>query len=379
MTAHRLTSLLFALVFTANVSSSLFASDAPAKDASKDATAKWDWTRTKPPATVEELKALQATLKAVVDKVTPSVVAIQYGAGAGSGVIVSDDGLVLTAAHVVTPMPAGLGGGGGGGRRGRTESDGLPPKNCTVMLPDGKELSAVVLGRNGSMDSAILKITAKVPKDAKWPGADKGKWPVVELGKSADLKLNQWVVALGHPGGPKKDRRPPVRLGQVDQISGNGSRVSTDCTLVGGDSGGPLFDLQGKLLGIHSSIGGDLTQNFHVPTKMYQRDWERLVRGDNMGSTSNALIGVVLNRDEKDGVVKPIIDEVNPKSAAEDAGLKPGDVITSFNGNKVKTSQDIDDIMTGLAGGQRVEIHVRRGDDTYELEITLGKRPKKAP
>jgi serine protease Do len=354
-------------------------------------TAKWDVARTTPPETAAEAVALQNTLKSVVEKVTPSTVAIFYGAGAGSGVIVSQDGLVLTAAHVVTPQPNIF---GGGGRRGGQQNTDAPiPKNIRLQLADGTGVEGVVVGRNPGTDDAMIRITDSVPKNAKWPGAANGKWPAVELGKSADLKKGQWVVALGHPGGPKKDRRAPVRLGQMMAVNGR-SRIVSDCTLVGGDSGGPLFDLDGKLIGIHSSIGNDLAANNHIPTHIFERDWKRLYRGDNiMGSNykngpdkHDGRLGVILSGDFDDSEAKttynrdkakPLIESVTDGSPADKAGLLANDFILEFKGEKVDTTEDIDQMLVGVKAGQRVLVKVRRGKDTYELEVTLDKREPK--
>lgn len=326
---------------------------------------KWDIARTTAPESVEELKSLQDTVKAMVAKVTPATVALSFELGSGSGVIVSEDGLILTAAHVVSRNPL----------MGRRPDDEPESRKVRVQLQDGKWVDALTKGRNRSADSAIVKITSPVPKDAKWPGASEGKWPYVELGNSADLKKGQWVVALGHPGGPKKDRRAPVRLGQLIRVTEKGSRITSDCTLVGGDSGGPLFDLAGKLIAIHTSIGMDLTQNLHVPVHTFKADWERLLRGDRVGESTDGYIGFVLNGD-KDRKVKPIIEDVKAGTPASNAGLMADDVILELNGEKVTTSEDVDQIMTGMRSGQRTLIKVRRGDDVYEFEMTLGKRPK---
>jgi len=332
---------------------------------------KWDVKRTSAPESVDELKALQTTVKAMVEKTTPATLAVFYEVGAGSGVIVSEDGFVLTAAHVVTRSP--LAGFGGFSPKAK-ESD-----KVTLQLADGTKVRGKVLGRNGRMDSAMIKITDPVPKNAKWAGAENGKWPAVAVGQSTDLKKGQWVVSLGHPGGPKTDRRAPVRLGQMMTVTETGRRISSDCTLVGGDSGGPLFDLDGKLIGIHSSIGNDLTQNFHVPIHGFLNEWKRLQRGDTVGARSEGWLGIVLAGDDegkKDrGQTKPIIEEVGKDSPAENAGLQKGDLILEFKGQKVASSEDIDQMMMGAKVGENILIKLRRGEDVYELEATLAKRP----
>ena len=201
------------------------------------------------PATVKELRALEAQVQKVLDKVVPCTVGIRIGFGQGSGVIISEDGYVLTAGHV-------------SGDPGR--------EDIIVIMPDGKQLKAKSLGRNKFIDSGLIKIS--VP----------GKYPFAEMGQSAPLQKGQWVIGVGHPGGYRLNRTPVVRLGRVLNV--NPFLIQTDCTLVGGDSGGPLFDLEGKVVGIHSRIGGrSITENIHVPVDTYRDTWDRLVRSDNWG------------------------------------------------------------------------------------------------
>jgi hypothetical protein len=102
------------------------------------------------------------------------------------------------------------------------------------------------------------------------------------MGKASDLKKGQWVIAVGHPGGFRTNRTPVVRVGRV--LYANPFLIRTDCTLVGGDSGGPLFDMTGKVIGIHSRIGPmALTENIHVPIDTYRETRERLARGESFG------------------------------------------------------------------------------------------------
>ena len=304
-------------------------------------SSKWDIVRTTPPETIEELKILQSVVKKVVDKTTPCTVGVMIGMGAGSGVIVNEDGLVLTAAHV----------------------SGEPGKTCTLILPDGTRVKGKTLGTNDKMDSGMIQITDKGPKD--------GKWPYLKVGKSVDLKKGQWLVALGHPGGWKADRLPVARLGQVQDSDKN--LVRTNCTLVGGDSGGPLFDLEGNVVGIHSRIGYTLASNIHVPADAFKNEWEKLVKGEQIGKPvkpATATIGVVF--DSASDV--PKIDEVTEDGPAAAAGLKPGDVITAFDGKDVSTPDDIRAQLRKKKPGDEVTVVVKRGTKTMEKKITLGKR-----
>src|SRR4030095_1140333 len=99
-----------------------------------------------------------------------------------------------------------------------------------------------------------------------------------EMGASDAVKYRQWCLATGHPGGYQEDRQAVLRLGRVsDNESG---AIVTDCTLVGGDSGGPLFDLDGRVIGINSRIGQNLAANMHVPVNTYRSSWERMAKGE---------------------------------------------------------------------------------------------------
>ncbi len=216
------------------------------------------------PESVEDLREIEQRVQEVVKKVTPAVVGIRIGPqggkgvlAQGSGVIVDADGTVLTAGHV----------------------SGEPNRNVQVILPGGRVLHAKTFGRNGGLDSGMIKIT------------DPGEWPHVEMGKSSELKRGQWVIAIGHPGGFRENRTPVVRVGRVLVVTP--SVIVTDCTLVGGDSGGPLFDMNGRLVGIHSRIGNQIAQNMHVPIDPYRRDWERLAKAEKFGGDNVGMQPIV--------------------------------------------------------------------------------------
>jgi serine protease Do len=205
------------------------------------------------PASVDDLRALEKQVQAVVAKVLPATVGVAIGPAQGSGVLVKDR-YVLTAGHV----------------------SGIPGRAATLRLADGRKLKGKTLGRNGDIDSGLIQVT------------DEGKWPTAEIGKAADLKKGQWVVSIGHPGGYRANRSPVVRLGRV--LTVNAGVIITDCALVGGDSGGPLFDLDGKVIGIHSRIGPSLAQNFHVPVDTYTATWDRLAKGESWGGMGGAQL-----------------------------------------------------------------------------------------
>ena len=204
------------------------------------------------PENIQELRDIEKHVQEVLKKVIPAVVGVRVGPGQGSGVIISEDGYVLTAGHV----------------------SGKPEQDATIILPDGTQLKAKTLGQNKTIDSGMLKIV----DDGKGT-----KYPFLDMGKSGELKAGHWVVAIGHPGGFRKNRTPVVRVGRV--LVANAFLIRTDCTLVGGDSGGPLFDMHGNVVGIHSRIGGfAITENIHVPVDTYRQTFAKLAKGETWGT-----------------------------------------------------------------------------------------------
>lgn len=310
----------------------------------------WDPVRTTSPDTVDELRGLESRVKEVVARATPATVGLQVGDGAGSGVIVRDDGLILTAAHVI----------------------GNPGRPVTIVLPNGKRVAGKSLGLNRKIDSGMVQITGKPPADATWPGAKEGKWPFVALGKAESLHRGQWVVSLGHPGGPKPERPPPVRVGRFEKYTKAEYVLRTDCTLVGGDSGGPLLDLNGKLVGIHSKIGVFLEFNMHIPTEAFQSEWDKLLAGDIVGAPSRVELGIVLDESADAPTVKSVAED----GPAEKAGMMPGDVIVKFGNEKVHLVDDLLEALSGREPGQTVTVEVRRGDAIVSLKVVLRRKSR---
>lgn len=368
---------LLALGLAGAFASPTIAADPPAtpdKQASiPTAAPAWDTARTTSPETVDELKALQAKVKAVYTKALPTTVALLLGGdgagSAGSGVIVSDDGLVLTAAHVI----------------------GKPREPVVFVLPDGKTVRGISLGLNSLNDSGMAKITDAPPKG--YAGAKDGKWPFSEMGSANDLKKGQWIVSLGHPGGPKRDRPPPVRTGRFvnfDKASPPFRRndlLCTDATLVGGDSGGPLFNLDGRVIGIHSEIGDTLDQNRHVPLEKFKDEWDRMARGDILyfrrASDREAAIKVVLNvvfdKKAEKAVIEELGDVDGKPGAAEKAGLEAGDVIVKFNGHAVKSADDLRLMLPSYKVGEMVKVQVDRSGSLITYDLKLAEKPKSVP
>ncbi len=162
--------------------------------------------------------------------------------GSGSGVIVSPDGLVLTAAHCI-------------------EDFGSPN---VLLLSDGRKVKTTALGKDRGRDSGMVKIIDPAPP---------GGWPYVPLGETPEQ--GTWVLAMGHPGGVVLGRPPPLRLGRI-YSKPEDEFICTDCTVVSGDSGGPLFDLEGHVVGINSNITVNIDANRHIPGSLYMKQWRQL-------------------------------------------------------------------------------------------------------
>lgn len=196
-----------------------------------------------PPA---DLAAFSRELSDVAEQCRAATVGIIIPGGSmGSGVIVSADGLVLTAAHVL-PEAGG---------------------DVVIVTADGKQLQAKALGVNRKVDSGLAQIT------------EPGNYPTAPMADADTVWEGDWVIAFGHGGGVQTDRPAPMRLGKALHISSNTSDIqwiTTDCTVISGDSGGPLFDLQGNVIGIHSNIGMSVLVNRHVPIRAYHAQWEQL-------------------------------------------------------------------------------------------------------
>lgn len=295
---------------------------------------------------MSSMAELQIHVRAVASKVTGATVALVADGGeTGSGVIVSPDGLILTAAHVVG-------------------SDEF----MRVVFADGRVLKGRVLGANFTRDAAMVQIM------------DRGrKYPYVELGESDALKVGDFVVALGHSKGFDPERRAPIRMGRLC-TDGKQRFLITECTLIGGDSGGPLFDLSGKLVGIHSSIGPMLKINNHVPISVFKKDWEKLFSGQHWGQLGlhpmadpeSPVLGFTMM--EVLGVEGVVVEDVVVDSPADAAGIKPGDVITHMDNRNLRSVRDILRELGRHRPGETVPVVVVRKGTAYKAELTFGKR-----
>ncbi|MEP4076468.1 S1C family serine protease [Haloferula sp.] len=299
-----------------------------------------------PLRSLDDLLVIEQKTEALAANVMPATVAlISEDTGAsGSGVITSEDGLILTAAHV---------------------TDGA--EEVQVVFPDGKQTMATVLGSNYSKDIGMAQIK------------EDGPWPFAKLGESKPLKAGDWVAAMGHSEGYDPNRTPPLRFGRVVS-DGPGNFLTTDCTLIGGDSGGPLFDLDGKVVGINSSIGQGLDNNNHAGIDGFREDWKRLIAGESWGelqlnplaNSERPVIGIMMGRELRDGGVP--VEQVTPGSPAATAGVRPGDVIRSVNGDRVVGGRSLVLLLAKLSAGDKVTIGIQRARKLIEVEMELVSR-----
>ncbi|MBC7856100.1 MAG: trypsin-like peptidase domain-containing protein [Pirellulaceae bacterium] len=288
------------------------------------------------PGNVSDLKAMQQRVQKLSEKLMLATVGVQVGQAQGSGVIVSKDGYVLTAAHV----------------------SGKPGLDVTFIMSDGKMLKGKTLGLNRTLDAGLMKI------------AEGSDFPSAEMGLSDILKDGQWCLATGHPGGYQSDRKPVLRLGRV--LLSDNSTITTDCTLVGGDSGGPLFDFDGKVIGINSRISGPISSNMHVPVNTFKETWDRMVKGDAWGHLpgNDPYMGVQGDPAAKEAKIA----KVYPDSPAAKAGVVVGDVIISANGAAVADYAAFKATINDHQPGDKLKLKIKRGDQEVELELKLARK-----
>jgi serine protease Do len=300
------------------------------------------------PESVADLKAIEKQVKEVVAKVLPCTVCLRVGGASGSGVIVSEDGYILTAGHV----------------------SGTPGRDMTIVMPDGSTLSGKTLGGNGTIDSGLAKISKP------------GKYPFAQLGSSADMKQNDWCVVTGHPGGFKAGRSPVVRVGRILEINRTtaGQYIRTDCTIVGGDSGGPLFDMNGRVIGIHSRIGGPITANLHVPVDTYRDTWARLVKSERWGQgIGRAVPPTPVGEPDYQFKLDPIgrgctISEIDIESPAFKGGLRAGDLIKKFKGKEASTVAALQEELKKGRPGEEVSFEIQRGEEIVKIKFVVGRK-----
>jgi S1-C subfamily serine protease len=295
------------------------------------------------PKNLADLKALQSQQSKVAAKINQVTVNLQHGSTQGSGVLINEDGYILTAAHVA----------------------GKPKQKMWVVLSDGRRVEGVSMGVNRDTDAGLVRILKnRDPNGNPWPYA---ALPAV----GERVKTGQWCIAGGHPGGWMSDRPAVIRVGRILRVTD--STIVSDCSLIGGDSGGPLFDLQGKLIGIHSRIGIDVDDNMHVPMNVYMDSWDRLANSEALGVLPGfrPIIGVTADR-QSDTKNECVIGTVAPRGPAAKAGIMPGDRIVKLNNAEITSFDRLKEEVDSLVPGERVNVEVLRDGQKLSLKLIVG-------
>lgn len=297
----------------------------------------------KVPETREDLAVIQKAVGDALPKARAATVCVEIQDGSGTGVIVSPDGLVLTAAHVATGVK----------------------KKVTIVLEDGTRLKAETLGLVADKDAAMVRIT------------EPGTYPFVEMDRAETTRLGDWVFALGHSGGFDKERGSVVRLGRLVRIAS--ATFQSDCMLIGGDSGGPLFDLAGKLVGIHSRVGQQLQVNMHVPMTEFITHWDGMMKSEFIGEgpyaelpvKGNGFLGLATEPREPAGLR---VTKVGSKSPAEEAGIKQGDILLKLNGVALETREQMQELLKEMSAGDELTLDTERSGKPKTFTLKLGER-----
>jgi serine protease Do len=268
--------------------------------------------------------------------------------GQGSGFIISSDGLILTNAHVV-----------------RDASE------VTVKLADRRELKAKVLGSDPATDIAVLRVQAD-------------NLPTVQFGDPKSLKVGDYVLAIGAPYGLEQTVTAGIVSAKGRSLPGDAyvPFIQTDAAVNPGNSGGPLFDADGKVVGINAQIysqtGGYQGLAFAIPIDVALHTKDQIVK---TGHANHARLGVTVQDldqalAESFGLERPdgaLVSSVEPDSAAAKAGIKPGDVITQIDSTPIKRSGDLSSSIGMSTPGTRVSLKVWRDKRTRDVEVALGK------
>jgi len=276
--------------------------------------------------------------------------------GYGTGFIVRPAGIILTNQHVVANA-----------------------ERVVVTLPDGSDLPATVLGEDPLTDVAVLKV-------------ERGGLPTVALGRSTDLMIGEWVVALGNPYAYLLgNAEPSVSVGVVsatgrnilpggDQTGLYLDMIQTDAAINPGNSGGPLANALGEIVGVNSSIfsnsGGSVGLGFAIPIERAVRVAEEIMRN---GSVRRAWLGLEVQgaramRDWKSqgGVV---VASVAPGGPAARAGIRQNDVLVEANGRRLRNYLDWEAVKLDLHVGDAVQVAVRSGNTNQSRRIVTGDLP----
>lgn len=269
----------------------------------------------------------------------------------GSGFIISSDGYIMTNNHVVA------------------DADEI-----IVRLSDRSELEAKLVGADPRSDVALLKVDGK-------------NLPTVRLGKSEDLKVGEWVLAIGSPFGFDHSVTAGIVSAKGRSLPSDNyvPFIQTDVAINPGNSGGPLFNLKGEVVGINSQIftrsGGFMGLSFAIPMDVAMQVADQLKAG---GKVTRGWLGVVIQEVNKDlaesfGLEKPagaLVAQVLEDGPADKGGLQVGDVILSLDGKPIIMSADLPHLVGNLKPGEKAELDVVRDGSRKKISVTIGTLPE---
>lgn len=275
----------------------------------------------------------------------------------GSGFVISADGYIVTNNHVITAEG-----------QGEVES-------ITVTMTDGTDYPAKLVGKDAASDLAVLKIVGKKP------------FPFVKFGDSRKARVGDWVIAIGNPYGLGGTVTQGI-ISAVYRNTGSGSAydryLQTDASINRGNSGGPMFDMRGNVIGINNAIfsptGGSVGIGFAIPAETAAPIVEKLIKGV---AIERGYLGVRIQPLSDDlaaslGLAKKrgeFVQAVEPGQSAAKAGLQPGDVVLSVDGKDVTPEQSLSYIVANTQPGKRVPIVLMRDGRRLTIDATVGKRP----
>jgi putative serine protease PepD len=285
-------------------------------------------------------------VKGILAKVEPSVVDIvassRRGSGEGTGIIISSDGYIITNAHVV---------------------DGASRVSVTSPA-SSRAMSATVVGADESNDIALLKVD------------NASGLPAAELGRSADMKVGDDVVAIGNALGLRGD--PTVTRGIVSALNRTVENltgmIQTDAAINPGNSGGPLVNSSGQVIGINTAVAADGAQNigFAIPIDKAKSLADRLKTGQ--GPAPVAFLGVSTT-ETTDGSGGAQVVELVAGGPAQRAGLAVGDLIVTFDGKPVSNADGLSGLVQARQPGDTVQVVVERNGSSRTISVTLGTKP----
>ncbi len=278
----------------------------------------------------------------------------------GSGFIISADGFVVTNNHVVAP------------------NERATLEEITITMPDGTEYEAELVGADAASDLAVLKIQSS------------NDFPFVKFGNSAEARVGDWVVAIGNPfglGGTVTSGIVSAVLRNTGQGGAYDRYIQTDASINRGNSGGPLFDMQGNVIGINNAIfspsGGSVGIGFAIPAEIAVPIVEQLKSGQEI---ERGFLGVSIQPitdDFADSLGLPrnrgeFVQSVQDDGAADTAGIQAGDVVLKIDGKDVTSEQSLSFLVANISPGTRIPIELLRDGQRRTVNATVGKRPTEA-